>query len=281
MIIELFGPPGSGKTTFANALATRLRESRHIVDLTLSSRPAERPAHSPSCGSTASENWTSALGQRLFRPLLEMVAISRHPLLLSQNVGATARLVRLLRPRSVAAAIRLGQYILRLRHTWSQAATVEHIVIFDQGFVQAVCSLALFARTADDQSMASALACSPRPDLLIRLDAPPGILATRLGDRMRGQGRLERLLELDLTMDLESIRIIDQLHGLLTRCGQPVISVTSLDERTLRESVDRVEKQLVVMTGAKQRALTAGRSSPETNSIPISHGNARYGSRGR
>jgi hypothetical protein len=98
---------------------------------------------------------------------------------------------------------------------------------------------------------------------------------------MRGQGRLERLLELDLTMDLESIRIIDQLHGLLTRCGQPVISVTSLDERTLRESVDRVEKQLVVMTGAKQRALTAGRSSPETNSIPISHGNARYGSRGR
>src|ERR1051325_1868253 len=117
MIIELFGPPGSGKTTFANALATRLRESRHIVDLTLSSRPAERPAHSPSRGSTASENWTSALGQRLFRPLLEMVAISRHPLLLSQNVGATARLVRLLRPRSVAAAIRLRAGTLRARHT--------------------------------------------------------------------------------------------------------------------------------------------------------------------
>jgi thymidylate kinase len=276
MIIELFGPPGSGKTTFANALATRLRESGHVVDLTLSYRPAERPSRSPRFRAGAAENWPSPVAQRLCRPLLEMLAISRHPLLLSHNVGATTRLVRLLAPRSMAVAIRLSQYIVRLLHTWSQASTVRHIVIFDQAFVQVVCSLALFARTADDEVMAHALECSPRPDLLIRLDAPPGILATRLKDRIRGQSPLERLLELDLMTELDSIRIIDQLHDLLKHRGQPVISAISLDDRSLSESVGRVEKQLTAMFSAKQRAMAPLRSSSEINSIPISHGKANY-----
>ena len=280
MIIELFGPPGSGKTTFANALATRLRESGNIVDLTLSYRPAERPSRSPSFRSGASKNSPSPVAQRLCRPLFEMLAISRHPLLLSHNVGATTRLVRLLPPRSMAVAIRLSQYILRLLHTWSQASMVSHIVIFDQAFVQVVCSLALFARTADDELMAHALECSPRPDLLIRLDAPPEMLETRLKDRIQGQSPLERMLELDLTMDLDSIRIINQLHELLTRCGQSVISATSLDERSLRESVERVEKQLIAMFSAKQRAIALPRSSLGMNSIPMSHENACCQSRG-
>ena len=41
MIIELFGPPAAGKTTFARTLATRLRDLGHPVELMLSYRPSE------------------------------------------------------------------------------------------------------------------------------------------------------------------------------------------------------------------------------------------------
>ena len=35
MIIEAFGPPGAGKTTFSRALAQRLRQRGYTVDLIL------------------------------------------------------------------------------------------------------------------------------------------------------------------------------------------------------------------------------------------------------
>ena len=44
MIIELFGPPGAGKTTFAQALKRHLREAGYIVEPVFSNRPAERNA---------------------------------------------------------------------------------------------------------------------------------------------------------------------------------------------------------------------------------------------
>ena len=42
MIVEIFGPQGVGKTTFARALAAELQNQHQNVDLVLSYRPAER-----------------------------------------------------------------------------------------------------------------------------------------------------------------------------------------------------------------------------------------------
>jgi adenylate kinase family enzyme len=64
MIIELFGPPGAGKTTFARALAARLRERGHTVDLILSQRPAERSPHEIRSASNLSAQRISSMIRR-------------------------------------------------------------------------------------------------------------------------------------------------------------------------------------------------------------------------
>jgi hypothetical protein len=109
-----------------------------------------------------------------------------------------------------------------------------------------VCSLAVVGRAADETVLARALNVAPKSDLLIRLDAPRDILKARLYERHRQQGAIERLFELDLKRNLESIQIIDRLHDLLRRSGQLVTCASSLDQRSLRESVEKIEQQLLV-----------------------------------
>ncbi len=87
MIIELFGPPGAGKTTFARALTDRLRESGHLAELRLSYRPTERLPVLNRCGAAAGRYQNVDI-HRLSRPLLEMLTIARHPI---ANSGARWR----------------------------------------------------------------------------------------------------------------------------------------------------------------------------------------------
>ena len=244
MIIEIFGPPGVGKTTFAYALTKRLRESGHVVELTLSYRPAEHRSSPDPWPTASAEHQVAAVPRRLSRPLLEMLAIARRPFALSHNIGAAAGLMKILPPRNMATAIRLSQYFLRLSHSWCRASVVGHIVLFDQAFVQLICSLALHGRFADESLIARALESAPRPDLLIRLDAPPEILAARLRDRSRQQSAIERLFELDLNTNLKSVRIIDQLHRLLLDRGQSIICASSLDKQSLSASLEAIDEAL-------------------------------------
>ena len=257
MIIELFGPPGAGKTTFAHALTNRLRECGHVVEPTLSSRPAERRSSTGSRSSSPAQYRVAAVARRLIRPLLEMLSMAGHPLVLSHDIGAAASLMRILPPRNMSAAIRLSQYILRLSRSWYYASASRHIVLFDQAFVQLIFSLAVLGREVDESLIARAFESSPKADVLIRLDAPQEVRAARLQHRERQQGAIERLFELDVTANDASVRIIDQLHDLLRNSGQLVLHASSLDRRSLGESVDYIERQLIVMFKGERKAMAS------------------------
>jgi thymidylate kinase len=244
MIIELFGPPGAGKTTFAHALAAYLREHGRVVELILSYRPAE-PSSAVGAGiADPMQHQAAAVVRRVTRPAVEMLTMVRHPVANSRDVRTAADLIRLLSPKSLIWSMRMRQYIIRLSHAWQRASQASHIVLFDQGFVQAVCSLALLGRTPDDALIARALGCVPKSDFLIRIDAPRGTLESRLRDRERHQSAIERLFELDLETNLDSMRIVDHLDDLLWRQGRSAIAATSLDWHSLRESLERIEQRI-------------------------------------
>jgi RecA/RadA recombinase len=249
MIIELFGPPGVGKTTFARALTARLRESGHLAELRLSYRPTEclpvLDAGAAVAGRFRRRPYRNAVVHRLSRPLGEMLRIARHPFANSRDVKTAVHLLRLLPPTNIFASIKNCQYISRLSHSWYEKSLAAHIVLFDQGFVQAVCSLALLADPADDLSIDDALDEAPLSDLLIRLDAPLELLKARLYNRRRLQGTIEQLFEPDLKTSLASIAMIDRLHDLLLQRGRSVLRASSLDPRSLGDSVSMIEKEII------------------------------------
>ncbi len=241
MIIELFGPPGVGKTTFAHALVAQLQRRGHAVKLVASYRPAEEydsgavvPARHP----------TAAVIRRLTRPLVEMLEVVCHPFANSRDIGTAANLVRILPSKNLIWSIRMCQYICRFSHSWYQASAADHVV-FDQAYVQAVCSLAILSGIEDETILARALNVAPKADLLIRLSAPLDILKTRLNERRSQQGAMERLLEFDLKRNLQQIEIIDRLHDLLRRSGRSVTCAYSQDPQLLRESSEYIAQQLL------------------------------------
>jgi thymidylate kinase len=242
MIVELFGHPGVGKTTFARALAARLKERGAAVELILSYRPAERVAALDPCATAPAK---AILARRLARPIFEMLALARHPLINAQGVISAVSLVRKLPPRTVLSAMREVQYIARLSSSWHRACHEPHIVVFDQAYVQAVSSLAAHCSAMDEAQLADTLELAPRPDLLIRLEAPLEVLRARLHHRKCLQSAIERLFELNVQANLESMAIIDRLTNVLRERGQPMTCIASLDEASLRQGVEKIVRQIM------------------------------------
>lgn len=242
MIIELFGPPGVGKTTFSRALAARLKECGAAAELILSYRPAERLA---SLDLFATPPAQAVVARRLARPVVEMLALARHPFANVQDFISAVSLVRKLPPRTFLSAVREVQYIARLSNSWHRASHPTNIAVFDQGYVQAVYSLALLSGTTDEALLADALESAPRPDLLIRLEASLEVLRARLHRRKCLQSAIERLFELKVQADPEAMAITERLNSVLSKRGQPVTCIASLDKCSLDQGVERAARQIM------------------------------------
>ncbi len=241
MIIELFGPPAAGKTTLARALATALERNGFDVQLIESSRPAE--GGSIEVERTRGLSW---YGTALAAPLGRAAKlVSAAPVLLAgaRSDELAASLMKLLPPRTLLWSVRYRRFLSLLSRSWKIASTSDRIVIFDQGFLTALSSMALLARSVDRSIIVRGLALIPRPNLLIRLDAPRETLEARLRSRLRRQGAVERLFEFDLQTSLQQIETTSQVADMLQEQGGHMMHVSSLDRRELEKAVDRIVRE--------------------------------------
>ena len=231
LIIELYGPPAAGKTTLARQMAAQMQAAGDAVKLVLSSRPSEtiEHRHRDSAPATA-----LAAIKRLTRPAREYIACIGRRRPEAGNSIAPA-LLAILPPMSWAWSMRLRQYIVRLEEAWRTANQTNGTVIFDQGFVQAICSLALQTRSPTPEAIEEALTLVPKATQWIRVDAPRNTLHARLEARRHDQGWIERRFELDEQMSLRSIEILDILESILRRRFS---NLARLDFATMRDSVD-------------------------------------------
>jgi thymidylate kinase len=243
MIIELFGPPCVGKTTLAHLLGSRLRGKGLDVELPLSSRPSEE---SPDATEQSPRHHRPLdAARRLTRPVIEMLANGRDLFGRSPEAKTAAALLKLLPPRSIMWSARLRQYIWRRAHAWHAHQNTTGIVIFDQAFIQVIFSLVVAGDSADETLIAQALDAVPMPDLLIRLQASPEMVGDRLADRRCRQGPIERLLEVDVRSNLESLPVMDVLHRLLRGRGQSVICVNTADPQSSDEVLGQLEQEVM------------------------------------
>ena len=246
MIVEFIGPAGSGKTTYAHALCNRLREQGCPARVVLSDQPIRPPSKLDPGG-------VIPAASRLAGAITTPLAMACQPFANAVNFRICARLVRTLPPRRTIWLIRLSQSVLRLARAWHLALGHNEIMIFDQAFLQAVSSLALFNGKADEMAIANALDIIPYPDLVVRISASQRLLETRLADRMRRQSFTERLFEASLKTNLQSASMVERVCSLLEARGQPVLHVdSSHDGLTNLVAMEGIEEEILIRFGVGQ-----------------------------
>ena len=243
-IIELFGPPGVGKTTFAVALGARLREGGRSTQLYLSSRPGEEQA-SPCFraeGARAPNNPFADSLKRVVRPVMQLIAAKAVG---EQAYDASVRALAEKLPRgSRVAALRMRQYLVRLSSAWHEAQMGDRTAIFDQAYVQAIASILVARGFVHEEDVEGLIAIAPRSDLVIKIDASIAEVEARLEHRAHAIGRIGRLFESKLGGPVAYTQAAARLQSELLRVGRAVINVSSADAKTLRAEVERVYDEI-------------------------------------
>lgn len=255
MIIETFGPPGSGKTTFNLALAERLRQRGYIVDLVL---------------------WIPEIRSRLLSfggiiPAIIRVmdairctiAVLCRPNSNAQGLQLARELLGMMPPKNIIWRIRLSQYITRFSCEWSSPHQPDRIVIFDQGFVQVACTLATFSE-ADKNTIARVIGTRTLPDLLIRFDAPEELLRKRLAERVSRKRFMERWFDPQVDTFLKFKPVADYIASLIKGKGDPMFSFESFDQARLDAAVDLIEREIATRQNGEHAGVEPSGAAPAT-----------------
>ncbi|MGT2467069.1 AAA family ATPase [Mesorhizobium atlanticum] len=237
MIVELFGPPGSGKTTLAHVLAIRLREDGYRAEVVRSYRPAIRSG-------------ALDLGVLLFVSRIVSAIISTAGVICSRRNGGSSLsqsllMLRAMPPKKPIWRARIWQQILKLSHAWDRAKTAQDILIFDEGYVQAVGSLALLNGNADRSALETLLRDVPVADLTIRVLAPRAMVAARLRGRMEREPPAERLFEADFEVNMRSLSVFETISDILAVSGRDVVCAKTSSRRSTMKSTQVLERAII------------------------------------
>ncbi len=251
MIVEFFGPPGSGKTTFSLRLADRLRDGGHPVSLKLSALPGEKspqptqPARKEPPARTSAPLGPAA--RRLMAPAYELIVnVAQRPADAGE-AGVANALAHAMPRGQIFRSLRMRQYLVRLSNAWAQAARNRGIWIFDQAYIQAVASIVLVQPPMSDEAIAALLEVAPHSDLAIRVEAPEPVIESRLGQRRRQIGGGGRLFEEDGGDTVQQSALAEQIDRLLRQRDRPVLSLRSAGDELPDNCLDLAEQTIIAL----------------------------------